>query len=268
MTIEEMVKRKKELGYSYSRIAELSGLPLATVQKVLGGVTKSPRYETLTALEAVLAPREIPRSTPFSYVKEPPASYHVTKQQGDFTVEDYEALPEDVRAELIDGVLYDMSAPSLIHQALAGAIYAELLGYVRKNHGSCVPFVSPLDVQLDRDNKTMVQPDVIVVCDRSKLLKKRLFGEPDLVIEILSPSTRRKDMMIKLTKYINAGVKEYWMVWPDRKKVICHRIQDDYCPTVYPFDAKVPVGIWNDQFEIDFKEIYQQISFLYDLEDE
>ena len=199
MTIEEMRRRKKELGYSYEQIAELSGLPLGTVQKVLGGVTKSPRYDTLKALEGVFGNKMdmMIREARAAYMTE--LEYEKSRQGG-YTLDDYFALPEEKHAELIDGVFYDMAAPNSVHQAFVGQVYRKLADYIDKKGGSCVPMSSPLDVQLDCDEKTMVQPDVMVVCDRGKFRRGVVYGAPDLVVEVLSRSTRRKDMMLKLSK--------------------------------------------------------------------
>ena len=108
MTIQEMRERKKELGYSYGQIADLSGLPVGTVQKVLGGITASPRYETLLALEKVLNPKKPSGVSDVAYK-------YQAKSQGQYTVEDYYQFPEERRAELIDGWIYDMSAPTSAH---------------------------------------------------------------------------------------------------------------------------------------------------------
>lgn len=278
MTIEEMMKRKNELGYTYAQIAELSNVPIATVQKVLGGITKSPRHETLVALEKVLAPKTTEQykssegaftyslnERTYTYVAESAAQYGKVKKQGEYTLEDYYALPDDIRAELIDGVFYYMSAPTSIHQLLAGAIYAEFRSYVRKQKGQCMPFIAPFDVQLDMDDRTMVQPDVIIVCDRKKIIRRGLFGAPDLVVEILSPSTRKKDITVKFQKYMDTGVREYWLVWPDQKKVMVWALDSELCPIIYGFDSQVPVGIWNGDCKIDFQDIFDEISFLYEL---
>ena len=256
MTIKEMIERKKELGYSYAQIAELSGLPVGTVQKVLGGITESPRYDTLLALEKVLG-----KEKPFM-VSEPAFSYQV-KKQGEYTLEDYYQIPDDQRVELIDGVIYDMAAPTSIHQIIAGHFYAQLLSYVMSKKGKCMPMISPLDVQLDCDNKTMVQPDVVVVCDRDKIIKRCVYGAPDLVVEVLSPYTKKKDMTLKMHKYANAGVKEYWLIDPDKKKIIVYNfIKDDY--SIYGFDSIIPVAIWDGDCQIDFNVILEAIQFLYE----
>ena len=128
MTIEEMRERKQELGYSYKRIAELSGLPVETVQMVLGGLIKSPEYEVLKMLEEVLEAKE-----DYEYsdeLKDEVTAYQFKKQQGEYTIEDYFALPDDQRVELIDSVIYDMSAPTTGHQGISGEIYSVFHNYI------------------------------------------------------------------------------------------------------------------------------------------
>lgn len=265
MTIEEMREQKKELGYTYEKIAELSGLPVGTVQKVLSGITKAPRYETLKALEAVLKPYYYSAGVGDAVViQEEKAAYLPPKRQGEFTLEDYLALPEDQRVELIDGVIYDMAAPTDKHQIIGDEIYARFREHIRRKKGKCITITSPLDVQLDCDNKTVVQPDVVIVCDRDKFKNGRVFGAPDLAVEVLSPSTRKKDAVLKMGKYMNAGVREYWIVDPMKKRVYVYEYEKDEFPVMYTFEHKVPVGIFQGECEVDFAEIYEYISFLYE----
>lgn len=186
MTIEEMKQRKKELGYTYEQISELSGVPLGTVQKIFSGVTETPRYDTLMALGQVFQ-----MADESMYMRETAPAY-ITKKQGEYTLEDYYALPEERRVELIDGVIYDMGAPTSLHQVLVTELWEPLNKFISENKGNCMAMVSPLDVQLDCDDKTMVQPDVVVICDRDKIRKRGIYGAPDFIIEILSRSTRRK----------------------------------------------------------------------------
>lgn len=256
MTILEMKQRKKEMGYSYAQISELSGVPLGTVQKVFNGVTTSPRYDTLQALEQVFKEDS-------NELKETQTSYRV-KTQGDYTLEDYYEIPEDIRVELIDGIIYTMSSPTSIHQLITGYIYGRLLQYVMEKKGKCIPMISPIDVQLDCDDKTMVQPDIIVVCDKDKVVHHCVYGAPDFIIEVLSKSTKKRDAIVKLNKYMNAGVKEYWMIDPERKVVIIYDFEHEIYPTIYGFDAKIPVNIWNGECVIDFAELYKYIEFLYE----
>ncbi len=199
-------------------------------------------------------------------VKEEATAYGL-KRQGEYTLEDYYAIPDDIRVELIDGVIYDMSAPTFTHQDLALELAVFLRNYIKGKKGKCKAYVSPIDVQLDCNDKTMVQPDVMVVCDRDKIINRCLYGAPDFVIEILSPSTSKKDSTIKLKKYKAAGVREYWMVDPDKKKVVVYDWNKSDMPVVYGFDAKVPVGIFDGECEIDFAEIYEEIAFLYEKEE-
>lgn len=127
----------------------------------------------------------------------------------------------------------------------------------------CMPFVAPTDVQLDCDNKTMVMPDVLVVCDRSKITKARIVGAPDLVVEIVSPGNAVTDVLIKMRKYQNAGVREYWIVFPDEKQIMVYDFEHGHAPQVYTFEDSVPVGIWGGKCMVDFAYIYSQVEFMY-----
>ena len=281
MTLEEIRQKKKEYGYTNLQMAEKSGLPLATVQKVLGGTTKAPRYQTIQALASVF-PEEtqyrqesvsVPDSVRESGMAYAAQSHPKTRYplQGSYTIDDYLALPDDQRVELIDGVIYDMSAPTTPHQLIGGEIYALLREFLLQKKGSCIPFIAPVDVRLDKDSKTMVQPDVCVVCDCSKIHRAEIYGAPDFVVEVLSPSTKMKDILIKMRKYQNAGVREYWMVDPDEEtvsRILYKPPTEDYPDgdmkmAIYPFSTPVPVGIFDDGCVIDFGEIRERYSFVF-----
>ena len=170
----------------------------------------------------------------------------LTKKQGEYTLKDYYNLPEDKRFELIDGVIYDMTAPTTIHQSILGRVHANLLYHIDAKGGQCIPMISPVDVQLDCDDKTMVKPDVIIVCDRSKIIRRCVYGAPDFVIEVLSKYSKKKDMFIKLNKYLNASVREYWIVDPDKKVVMIYDFEhDDY--RLASFDDKIPVSVLDNE---------------------
>ena len=276
MNIEELKKRKAETGFSNKALAEMSGVPLGTVQKIFSGATRSPRRDTIQALARILYSQPdldelmsgLPNHTPPGGVLcEPPAAYGAAasasaKQPGEYTLEDYLALPDDQRVELIDGVFYDMAAPNTLHQAIAGFIYKLLLDHVLEHKGPCKPFMSPVDVQLDRDDRTVVQPDVLIICDVEKFQNGRVFGAPDFLVEVLSPSTRKRDMSLKLYKYANAGVREYWIVDPVKKAVLVYDLEQMDIPVIYGFGDRIPVKIWNGECVVDFKAIYEYISFL------
>ena len=272
MTVDEMKEKKRQLGYSSEKLAELSGVPLGTVQKIFGGFTKAPRYKTLQALEKVFVEAEqkedlntgayVPGKQNVMMVHEPAAAYHTggMKGQGEYTIDDYFSLPEEKRAELIDGVLYDMASPSVIHQLIAGQIFVQLNVFLRKKKASCVPCIAPVDVQLDCDDRTMVQPDVLVVCDREKIRKSGIFGAPDFVAEILSKATRRKDMVVKLAKYAQAGVREYWLIDPDKQNVLVYDLKNMEFPSIYGFDAEIPVTIFGGECKVNMRDIQEYME--------
>ena len=176
------------------------------------------------------------------------------------TVEDYLNLPEGERVELIDGIFYDMAAPSIKHQWISFDLAYYFRNFIDKNNGSCIPLVSPVDVQLDCDDRTMVQPDVIVLCDRDKLTKERIIGAPDLIVEVVSPSNWYNDTTRKLLKYKNAGAREYWIVMPENLKVLVYFFEKSDLPVEYSFKDEVPVNIWNGKCKIDFRMIYEKIK--------
>lgn len=265
MDIQRLKDKKKELGYTNQKIAEISGVPLGTVQKIFGTTTKEPRRETYLAILKALDPMAAySEESGESYVREAMAAYELSrgKRQGEYTVEDYCALPDDRRVELIDGVIYDMTAPLVPHQLIAGEIHRQLWDCAEEHDVKCVPMIAPVDVQLDRDERTMVQPDVIIIFDRELVTRERIYGAPEFVLEVLSPSTRRKDQFIKLNKYCNAGCKEVWIVDPDTLKVWTYDFSREDWPETYTFDDKVPVAISEGKCEIDFRKIKDRIAIV------
>ena len=248
MNIQKMIEIKKDYGISNIMIAQMSGVPQGTVQKIFSGETKSPRYDTVQAL-----------SETFEKI----LAGEVQESASAKTLEDYMALPEGTRIELIDGRFYDMAAPTTIHQKIGLELGHLFEGYIEANGGECVPFVAPTDVQLDCDDKTMVQPDVLVVCDRKKITRARIVGAPDLIVEVLSPSNAMVDLIIKLAKYKHAGVREYWTVFPDDKAVFVYDFTKTDEAVQYSFEDTIPVGIWDGKCKIDFKKIYKKMEFMY-----
>ncbi len=128
-----------------------------------------------------------------------------------FSWDDYRAWDDGERWELIGGLPFCMSpAPSSRHQMIVTRLCGHLFQHFEGR--SCVPLVSPIDVKLSADD--VVQPDIVVVCDRSKIWETHVEGAPTLAIEVLSPSTHRHDRVRKLRLYARAGVREYWLVQP------------------------------------------------------
>ena len=264
MLYEELNERKKELGMTTEQLSQLSGVPVGTINKILSGETRSPRYATWQALERVLYGEEgfwdTAYGNPSDIVRETVAPY-LTKRQGEYTVEDYRKLPEDVRAELIDGELIFLEAPTFTHQELVMEILLDFGVYIRKNKGPCRVLPSPLDVQLDCDNRTMVQPDIALICRNERITRKGIYGAPDFCIEIVSDSSRKRDYGIKMQKYMNAGVREYWIVDRKREKIVCYWFEGEDAPeiTMYSFRDRVPVRIYDGSLEVDFPGILERL---------
>ena len=167
-----------------------------------------------------------------------------------YTIADIEALPEGERAELIDGKMYMMATPTATHQRLIGFLHVEFYNYIKGKEGKCEVFLSPFAVYLNETNN-YVEPDLIVVCGKDKVDEKGCHGGPDLAIEIVSPGSKRMDYAIKLFKYRTYGVREYWIVDPEKKRVQVYDLKEDDMEE-YTFLEKVPVGIYEGGLEIDF----------------
>ena len=161
-----------------------------------------------------------------------------------YTSEDYWNLPEGRRAELIDGQLYDMAPPSRMHQKISGGLYRTISNFILERNGTCEVYAAPFAVNLDAEDKDWVEPDISVICDPSKLDERGCNGAPDLVVEIVSPSSRRMDYFRKNTLYFESGVQEYWIVDPDRERTTIYRYQHDDVPVIIPFTEEARVGIF------------------------
>jgi len=185
------------------------------------------------------------------------------KRKDDFTYEDLSTWPEDERWELIDGVAYDMSpAPLRVHADISRELFSIFVTYLRGK--PCKVYHAPFDVRLplgeesDNQIRNVVQPDILVVCDEKKLDDKGCRGAPDLVIEILSPTTASRDCIQKRALYERHGVKEFWTVDPANRLVQVYLLGSDgrYGRSeVYNDSDVVKVSIFDD-LQIDLKEIF------------
>ena len=289
MIIQEIKERKKKLGMTNRELAERSGVPLSTVAKVLGGTTLRPRIDTIRALEAVLGgeagydtarliqqegaameARDIPRKGDLygHEIRMGDEAYSVEsikKRSGGIraplhTVEDYLALPDECRVEMIDGRFYDLAAPGGIHQQIVMRLWKKLDNCIEEHGMPCTAQASPFDVQLD--DYTIVQPDVMVFCrDPLQVYSDRATAAPDLVIEVLSKSTAFRDRHLKLFKYQKAGVGEVWLVSPEKQDVEVFLFEENREePERYTFDDKVPIHISNGSCSIDFADIHRKLA--------
>lgn len=164
------------------------------------------------------------------------------------TEDDYYNLPENVRAELINGTLiYNQAAPSRIHQELLMELSGTIRDYIRFKNGTCHVYPAPFAVKLDQNSQTIVEPDISVICDEDKLTDRGCTGAPDWIIEIVSPSNASHDYITKLNLYADAGVREYWIVDPAREKVFVYDLdQEKFALTAYTFHDQITVHIYDD----------------------
>ena len=173
------------------------------------------------------------------------------KTETKYTYGDYYYWPDNERWELIHGTAYCMSpAPSRSHQRISMELSGQLYKFLSDK--PCEVYNAPFDVRFpeanesDEDIETVVQPDISVICDESKLDERGCRGAPDLIIEITSPSTISKDIKEKFYLYEQHGVKEYWIVYPLEKNVLVYKLASDgqyRKPEIYVDDDKIKVGI-------------------------
>jgi len=150
-----------------------------------------------------------------------------------YSYADYLKWRLEERIELIKGKVFKMSpAPGTLHQRISGMVFSELYSYLKGN--PCSVFSAPFDVRLSRKSKddkeilTVVQPDICVICDPSKLDAKGCLGAPDIVIEILSPGNNKKELSNKFEAYEEALVKEYWIIHPNEHTFLRYVLNDEY----------------------------------------
>lgn len=170
------------------------------------------------------------------------------------TVEEILALPEGERAELLDGEMFMMAFPELVHQDILGWLYAKIWNHIQDKKEKCKVFLSPFAVFLKNDDKNYVEPDLVVICNRDKLDNQGCHGAPDLAVEIVSPSSKVMDYYRKLEAYRTAGVREYWIVDPVKETVVVYDLAHEEAPIMYHFTDSVKAGIF-EELIIDFSEL-------------
>ena len=143
--------------------------------------------------------------------------------------------------------------PSRRHQKILLALNRKIADYLDSKGGSCEVDIAPFAVFLSADDVNYVEPDISVICDKSKLSDKGCSGSPDWIIEIVSPSSRRLDYYTKLFKYRTAGVREYWIVDPDKNRILVYNFESEDTGD-YTFSDIVKAGIYNN-FSIDFSQL-------------
>ncbi len=159
-----------------------------------------------------------------------------------YTTDYIDSLPEGERAELIDGKLYMMTHPSFVHQRIIKYMTRSISDCIDEHESVCELIISPFGLYLSSDNRNYLEPDLMVVCDRSKITDKGVVGAPDFVIEVVSPSSIQMDYMKKLMKYARSGIREYWIVDPFKKKTVIYNFETEITEE-YPFTDDIPCGI-------------------------
>ncbi len=182
-----------------------------------------------------------------------------------YSYADYLTWFDNIRRELFDGFVHAMAAPSLNHQSISGNLYRNFANYLWKN--PCRVFYAPIDVRLPKNDAkendkvfTVVQPDICVICDSSKLDEKGCLGAPDLIIEIISPTNSKRDVKDKYKIYEEAGVKEYWIVRPydETVEIFLNENRKFAFNGIFAEDDLVPVTIFNGELIINLGEIFQK----------
>ncbi len=183
-----------------------------------------------------------------------------------YTFADYITWFDDVRRELFDGLVKLMSpAPTSEHQSISSELHITFGQYLRRK--KCKIFSAPFDVRLpesktetsDKQIYTVVQPDICIICDVSKIEKRGCLGAPDLIVEIVSESNSKRDVEEKFELYQRHGVREYWIVLPSPKIINVFLLNEKgkyEIVGMYAEDSKVPVNIFNGEFAVDLKEIF------------
>ena len=183
------------------------------------------------------------------------------KENQRYTYADYRQWDDGERWELINGESYLMSpAPLRAHQRISMELSYQLRAFLKGK--PCEVFAAPFDVRLNADtfDDTVVQPDLLIVCDRSKLDDKCCVGAPDMVVEILSPSTERHDRLVKFQTYQKAGVREYWIIDPDTGTVQVNILENGkYVITMYGDTGVAPVYIL-EGCTVNLREVFEEIN--------
>lgn len=191
-------------------------------------------------------------------VEEPSADYG-------YTYADYLQWKIEERVELFKGRILKLSAPNRIHQYVSGALYIKIGVYLQNK--KCQVYAAPFDVRLpvhnrkkDNEVTTVVQPDICVICDETKLDDRGCCGAPDLVVEILSPGNSQKEVRLKFEIYEEAGVKEYWLVHPVEQTLIAYSLHENafgggkmYAPGDILYSTAV------QGLSIDMNEIFENL---------
>lgn len=304
MTPEELKTAKKKKGYTSRKLAELSGVPLGTIQKIMSGATSSPRLDTMNALERVLMepgtvysyasssgissqPQLLQdTASPFtvSSAEKPDHAHSFSSQKSTVSssskpdpvmAADEDPLKQTVLHELIAGKRFTLPVCGGIHQILACEVYRQLSDAALKAEKNPVsqkaslpaPVIclSPFPLELPGQPGSLLFPDVFVLDSQAEIYSGRITGIPSLVIEVTSPSTRKKDTSLKLETYVSAGVSEYWILDSTDRSIIRWDIAHNNQMALFTFGVPVRVLTESVPCTVDttrFDELIRQYAAL------
>ncbi|WP_029230756.1 Uma2 family endonuclease [Butyrivibrio sp. VCB2006] len=293
MDISELKQRKKALKLTTAELAYLAELPVSTVSKIMTGETRNPTYATIEKIDKALFHEEMlhrlseyirylqeyMRSNPElevdqikfekSYRKEKnlgndpiPFAIREGDEDGNLapmrdtraTVALMHEIGEDKTLELMDGHIIYNEAPGIGHQRLVQRLGKAIDAFIEANKGKCQMFNVGVNVRLDEDDYTMLIPDIAVACEPDIIDENGINGAPDWIIEVVSKSTRRRDYNDKMHKYMHAGVREYWIVDPDKEKVTTYIEGEPMMAYIYSFEDDIPVYIYDGKLKIRIKD--------------
>lgn len=186
-----------------------------------------------------------------------------------YTVGDYLAWPDSERWELIDGIPHLMSpAPSPDHQRVVFSLARQIMDQLEEYESTCEALLSPVDVFLPEEDETLeasgtvLQPDIVVVCNPEQVTRKGIVGPPAWVIEVLSPSTSKRDQSDKLLVYEHHGVREYWLIHPADRVALIYRLDDDghYGKPAVSDTAGTLASELFEGLELDWDEVFARVT--------
>lgn len=239
-----------------SKIERAEGNPsIATVGKLFSGMGRVIGFDNTRSTGSTKTDIAVPESCrPY---------LNANRLQGQFTTRDIAMLPEGIRVELFDGILYDMAVPTYVHELIVAELILDFGTYIRENKGKCRVSGSSTGVWFDPDDRNFVVPDMIVVCDKSKMDKKGIVGGPDFVLEVVSESSRVRDFKMKKTLYEEKGVREYWIIDPRRKCLVIYDFEnpnETFSAEIHGLNEIIGVGIYDGNLKIDLRGIARIID--------
>lgn len=235
---------RRARGYSQAFMAEQLGIARSTYAGYESG-KRSPDIEMFSKISKELfvsADELLGRydyGTP-NLIKEAKADYFIEPK---YSVEDYFNLPDCADYELIEGELIKKNAPGYTHQIVVGEIFMSFRQWMKERCKKCEVIPAPFCVVLSERNGVVVQPDISVICNRDFIQDGVCMGAPDLIVEVLSKSNKAYDTSEKLHIYHKYGVREYWIVDPEKEYIMVHFLEDGELPIIMPFSEKVSSGV-------------------------